>query len=255
MSTPLPDDRRPVQPELPEPSQGSPAYRRIQKSIRDRIEVGTLGPGDPVESERELARIHGVSLMTARHALGALEREGLVERRRGSGTFVTPPRIHFNLLTSFTEHMAARGLAARSRLLYAREVHDEGGVAARLSLPTDSPLVRLERLRLAGSEPLALETTYLPATQFGGLLARPLEQRSLFNILHQEYGTELAYADEEIDATGADARSAELLGVPRLAPLLRIRQVIYSTEGRAAMYVLGLYRSDRHTLQVRRYRR
>ena len=73
---------------------GMPAYRRIQGAILKRIEGGRLKPGDAVSSERELAKIHSVSLMTARHALAGLEKEGVVERKRGSGTFVAP--IHFN---------------------------------------------------------------------------------------------------------------------------------------------------------------
>src|SRR5438270_14090771 len=96
---------------------GLPAYKRIQGAILRRIEKGHLKPGDAVDSERELAKIHHVSLMTARHALGELQREGLVERRRGAGTFVAPPKIHFNKLTSLSEEMASRGLSARSRLL------------------------------------------------------------------------------------------------------------------------------------------
>src|SRR5881409_4311297 len=89
---------------------GTPAYKRIQSVIWKRIETGQLKPGDIVDSERELARIHGVSLMTARHALAALEREGMVVRRRGAGTFVAPPKIHFNKLASFSEQMATRSL-------------------------------------------------------------------------------------------------------------------------------------------------
>ena len=63
---------------------GVPAYKRIQGGILKRIEAGQLKSGDAVDSERELAKIHRVSLMTARHALADLEREGMVERRRGS---------------------------------------------------------------------------------------------------------------------------------------------------------------------------
>ena len=54
-----------------------PAYQRIQSSIRKRIDAGQLRPGDPVTSERDLAKLHEVSLMTARHALASLEREGI----------------------------------------------------------------------------------------------------------------------------------------------------------------------------------
>lgn len=99
---------------------GTPAYKRIQSIIWKRIEAGHLKPGDAVDSERELARIHQVSLMTARHALTSLEREGVVERRRGAGTFVAPPKIHFNKLISYSELMASRGLVAASQLLYCK---------------------------------------------------------------------------------------------------------------------------------------
>jgi GntR family transcriptional regulator len=82
----------------------------------------------------------------------------------------------------------------------------------------------------------------------------PLDQISLFGALERECGIELAYADEEIDATTADHRSAELLSIPRGTALLRIRQLIFSAQGRAIVYVAGLYRSGRHTLRVRRVR-
>src|SRR6476620_2917261 len=104
---------------------GTPAYKRIRGVIWKRIETGQLKPGDVVDSERELARIHQVSLMTARHALTSLEREGVVERRRGAGTFVAPPKIHFNKLMSYTEPMASRGLAAGSRVVAAKIIEPE----------------------------------------------------------------------------------------------------------------------------------
>jgi len=231
-----------------------PAYRRIQHALQKRIQGGELRPGDAVPSERELARSHKVSLMTARHALAEMEREGLVDRRRGAGTFVALPKIHFNRLTSFTEQMASRGLLARSKTLSADIVEGEPEVAARLSLPAHSRLVKIERLRQSGEQPFALERCYL-SDEFAGLAELPLDRRSLFATLEHEYGIELAYADEEVDATAAGARNAELLQVHAGSPVLRIRQVIYSTQGRATVYVLGFYRSDRHTLLIRRFRR
>jgi GntR family transcriptional regulator len=233
----------------------APAYRRIQYDLQRRIEGRELQPGDAVPSERELARAYDVSLMTARHALAELERDGLVDRLRGAGTFVAPPKVHFNRLASFTEQMVSRGLPARSRILYSGVVEEQQEVAARLSLPPHTKLVKLERLRQSGEQPFAVESCYLAASRFTGLLSHPLERRSLFAILEREYGLQLAYADEEVDATAAGARTAELLEIDSGAPVLRIRQAIYSTEGTATVYVVGFYRSDRHTLLIRRFRR
>src|ERR1035437_5278631 len=121
---------------------GTPFYQRIQNAIRKRIEASELKPGDAVASERELAKTHKVSLMTARHALAGLEREGVVERRRGAGTFVATPKIHFNKLMSYSEHMSSRGLAPRTRVLVAKIIEHEAEMAARLGLPATSSLVK-----------------------------------------------------------------------------------------------------------------
>jgi GntR family transcriptional regulator len=231
-----------------------PAYRRIQSVIRQRIERGNLKPGDVVDSERELAKVHKVSLMTARHALADLAREGIVERRHGAGTFVAPPKIHFNKLMSYTEQMAGRGLAARSKIVSSAVISTEHEIAARLGLSSSNRLIKIERVRQAHDEPFAIETCYLAYAEFSGLVDSPLDRASLFTVLEHDYGVEIAYADEEIDATAADARSAELLAVPRGSALLRMRQLIYSTKGKATVYVLGLYRSGRHTLMIRRFR-
>jgi GntR family transcriptional regulator len=234
---------------------GVPAYKRIQAEIRSDIDSGALRSGNLVPSERELARLHDVSLMTARHALASLEREGIVERRRGVGTFVAAPKIHFNKLMSYTEQMGSRGLTPASKVLMAKVVDDEEEATARLSLAPRSRVLKLERLRhAAGGEPFALETCYLPADPFANLQSGKLENDSLFSTLQRDYQVELSYSDEEVDATAADPRTAELLGLPKRAPILRIRQVIFSTKGAVTLYVLGLYRSDRHNLVIRRYR-
>jgi GntR family transcriptional regulator len=231
-----------------------PAYRKIQSAIRQRIISGRLKAGDVVDSERELAKLHGVSLMTARHALADLAREGIVERRHGAGTFVAPPKVHFNKLLGYSEQMAGVGLTARSRIISSGIVNREHEIAARLGLSSSSRLVRIERVRSAGEEPVAHEVCYLSAEEFPTLIDAPLEQTSLFGMLERDCGIQLAYADEEIDATQCDHRIAELLQISKGAPLLRIRQLIFSARNSPTVYVTGLYRSGRHTLRIRRFR-
>src|SRR6201984_1376318 len=158
---------------------GLPANQKIRGAIRKRIDTGQLHPGDAVASERDLAKIHQVSLMTARHALASLEREGIVERRRGIGTFVAAPKIHFNKLMSYTEQMSGRSLVAASKVLFAKVLDNENEAAARLSLPPTSQIIKLERLRHAAGEPFALETCHLSEAQFPGFLEAPLGRESL----------------------------------------------------------------------------
>jgi GntR family transcriptional regulator len=233
---------------------GLPAYQRIQRAIRQRIEAKQLKTGDAVSSERELARIHSVSLMTARHALAGLEREGIVERRPGAGTFVAPPRIHFNKLMSYTEQMSSRGLSPNSKVIASKIVEGEQEIAARLGLAATSRMVKIERVRHTADEPFALEICYLPADEFSDLVEAPLGRTSLFTTLEHDFGIEIAYADEEVDATVAEGRVAQLLNLRAGAPLLRMRQVIYSTKTKPVIYVIGFYRSERHSLFIRRFR-
>ncbi len=233
---------------------GQPAYQKIQRTILKRLESGQLKPGDKVDSERELAKIHRVSLMTARHALSELEREGMVVRRRGAGTFVASPKIYFNRLMSYTEQMSLRGLTASSKLLSLKVLDSEPELAARLALPASGRIIKVERLRLGGNEPFAIETCYLSADEFADLTRTQLDRVSLFSILERHYGVEVSHADEEVDVTAADPFTARVLGIAAGVPLLRIRQGIYSNKGKIILYVLGLYRGDRHTLFIRRFR-
>lgn len=237
-------------------SEKKPAYKRIQELIVARIRSGKLKCGDPVESERALAKLHSVSLMTARQALSALEREGVVERRSGVGTFVAPPKVHFNKLNSFSEQMAERGLTVKSKLISIETIDGEREIAARLRLPPTAPLLKIERLRFGADEPFTIQTTYLPAEEFIDLKKRKrdLERGSLFRTLEQDFDVQIAYADGEVDATAADEQTAELLGLAVGQPVLRIRQISYTVQGRPIAYGFGLYRAERHVLHLRRFR-
>lgn len=226
----------------------------MYNDIRSRIDGGMLRPGDRIESERQLASRYSVSLMTARHALKELEADGLAERRLGSGTFVARPRIHFNRLQSFSEQMTACGSRARSRIVGVRVLDDEPEVAARLGLPPGSRVIRLERVRCGESEPFAFETTYLSHRDFPRLAQSLRPGDSLFEALRRDHGIEPAFAEEEVDALSADAHIAQLLDIPRGSPLLRIRQVVFASGGRRLLYDVGIYRSDRHSLLIRRFR-
>jgi GntR family transcriptional regulator len=145
-------------------------------------------------------------------------------------------------------------LPPSSKVIASKIVQDEDEIAASLNLPAASRMIKIERLRHTDQEPFALEACYLPADDFPGLERAPLGKSSLFSTLQKEYGVVISYADEEVDATAADNRVAQLLEVPRDSPVLRIRQVIHSANGKAIVYVLGFYRSERHSLFIRRFR-
>ena len=156
-----------------------PLHHQVYLDLKAALDGREWAPGDRLPTERELAERYGCSLITVRRALGELVREARLERTRGRGTFVLPPRfdVDFAGTLSFTEEMQTRGLDPATQLVAARPEAAGETVAAALDLELGSPTLYLERLRLADGEPLLLEQVHLPAERFPGLLASDLEHR------------------------------------------------------------------------------
>lgn len=226
-------------------------YYRLIQILREQIEAGGLQPGDRLPSERELSARYGVSRMTARHALEILANEGLVERRQGSGSFVARPKIHQQgeTLRSFTEDMRQLGLEPGAKVLSAGIREASAHVARALGLGADRRVVRLERLRTASGEPVALEVSHLPA-RFAGVLEEDLTG-SLYAILARRFGQSLAYADQYLAASTAGEHEAQLLGVRPGSPVLRIERVTYGPDHVPVEFVSSMYRGDRYRFHVR----
>ena len=96
-----------------------PVYMQVADSLVERIEQDGWAPGHRMAPERALAEEFGVNRRTVRQALGVLERRGLVERRQGSGTFISAPRLERGAseFFHFTDGIRQRGFAAGSRVL------------------------------------------------------------------------------------------------------------------------------------------
>lgn len=234
------------------PERRLPSYKRILEDILWQINSGLLRPGDAVDSERKLAERYQVSLMTARHALSELATKHVL-LRKPSGTVVAPPHVQPNRLVSYSEQMREYSVNVRSTVIRLMKIRNEA-IAAQLRLHPRERITKIERLRLGGTTPLALETCYLPATIASTWSRSVLEQESLFCLLRQTLATSLSHADEEVDAVTADGRIACLLEITQGIPLLRVRQVLYCSESIPCLYLLGLYPANRHTIKIRRFR-
>lgn len=227
-----------------------PLYYRIKQDLLAAIEAGQLQPGDRLPSERELTERYGVSRMTVRQAIGHLEQEGFVRREQGKGSFVAPAKLEEALmgLTSFTEEMKRRGLVPSTRVISVQTIHSER-IAAQLSLSANEPLYALERLRLAGGEPMEYERLYLPAHMVPGLPEMDLTG-SLYELLERQYGIRLTNALQTLEAVIADEPEADLLQVPVGSPLLAIMRVAFAATGEVVESSRSLYRGDRYKFTV-----
>jgi GntR family transcriptional regulator len=221
-----------------------PKYRVLRDALVGMIQG--LPEGAALPTERTLCADFGVSRATVRHAFQRLADERRIYRVQGKGTFVTRAKIEQRLgLTSHTEEMRARGMLPGSKLIDVSRIPANVEVAGALRLSEGTEVLQIERLRLADGDPIAIEVLYLNAERFDGISAALGESASFYQLLHSDYGVELASAEETIEAVVAGPRDAELLGCGRAAALLLISRLSLDTHGRPTEYVRSRYRGDR----------
>ncbi len=224
-----------------------PLHHQVFRDLKAALDADEWAPGERMPTERDLAARYGCSLITIRHALGELVREGRIERTRGRGTFVLAPRIDRDIggKMSFAEEMRRRGLDPATRVVTA-EIEPAGeAVAERLGISRDDPVVYLERVRLGGGVPLLLEQARLPAERFPGLLAFDFERRSLYDVLADRYETPIVRARESVEPVQLGRRDAQLLGVAARSLALQIDGIAYAANGDAVETARSFVRGDR----------
>src|SRR5262249_23472726 len=163
----------------------------------DRLTIG-----EAIPSERQLSAELGISRLTVRAALDDLVREGLLVRRRGSGTFVSEPKIAQELtMTSFTEDMRRRGMVPGSRTVELRTAPAGACVGRILHVPPSESLVVEKRVRLADHETMAIETLHVRESLVPGLSADALESHSFYGLLSERYGIDIVGGLQTIEPT------------------------------------------------------
>jgi GntR family transcriptional regulator len=229
-----------------------PLYRQIEAEIRDRIRSGALPPGSQVAPEPELMAEHGVSRATVRQALAGLVADGLLEIRRGLGTYVTAPRFEHTIggFYSFSREIERHGLTPGTTVLGLRTEPASDAVAEALRLPAGTAVVALRRLRLAGTEPLVVETSHLPAARFPGLDAVDFSRVRLYDTLMHAYGCRPTRARETFEPILLSADEAALLGQRRGEPALRVERIAFDQDDAPIEFCRSTVRGDRYRYSV-----
>ncbi len=224
-----------------------PLYVQIAEGLLDKIESGELTSGDRLPSERELSETLGVNRLTLRRALRVLEDQGLLIRRRGSGTYVAEPKIEWQAgrLIPFTRGAQRRGYTPGTKVVLFEQRPVEAAVAKELGLPVSAPVYYVHRLRSISKEPVLLERFTVPARRFPGFERYDLAKRSLYEVMETEYGVSVSRARQSLEPVVATEYEAELLRVRPGAPLMLERRLTFDKVGQPIELGRDLYRGDR----------
>lgn len=206
----------------------------------------SLKPGDQLPTEDCLIARFEVSRITVRRAIQNLVSRGLVEIKRGRGTFVAAPKITQELteLTGFVEDMQTLGRKPTAHLVGKKIVAVDETVAHELALTRGERAVRIHRVRLADGVPISFDETYLPLEIGKKILANNLRTEPIFSLLERKYNIPLVEAEYKLEAVAATADVSAALRVPKGSPIFLIERTSYSTGGRPVDYERLYYRGD-----------
>lgn len=221
-------------------------YTRIQETIAAEISLGEYSPGDQLPTEDALLQRFQVSRITVRRAIQNLANQGLLEIRRGIGTFVLAPRIEAELtkLTGFVEDMQSVGRTASARVLSQIVVNATARVAERLQLTKGTKVMQIKRVRLADRIPVSLDETYLPLSLGKKIVRNDLRLHPIFTLLEEQYGVPLIEADYELEAVVATQSVAKALEVSVGSPIFQIERTSLTADSRPIDYEILSYRGD-----------
>ena len=230
-----------------------PYYAQLANILRDEIDAGRWEPGQLIPSEADLGEFFGISRTVVRQALDVLVSEGLVQKEKGRGTFVTRRKIAefvVQEMRGFHEEMTGRGRRVDTAVLRQTVVEVPPDLAPNLEVPVGSEVVLLERLRSVDGEPVLHVHTYLPHPRFARIASADLTGRSLYTTIESLYGIRPHGGVRSIEAETADASLAKMLGINRGSPVLRLDAINLDPDGKPFELYRARYRGDQTTFQI-----
>lgn len=238
-----------------DPSHIIPKYYQLANILRRQIEEGMFKSHENIPSERHLESQYNLSRPTIRQAIDLLERQGLLYRVHGKGTFVSPPKIQMGMqeLTSFSEDMRSRGMKPGHRILDFEEIIPPKKIAQRLEISEpERKVLRIKRLRLGNNEPIGIQDSYVALPKEQVIKRSEIEESgSIYAIMREKYGQFPTEAEETLEVTLATLEEANLLQIPEGSPLLLNERLTWSQDRQAIEFVRILYRGDRYKYYTR----
>ncbi|MES2823459.1 MAG: GntR family transcriptional regulator [Pseudomonadota bacterium] len=230
-----------------------PLYSQLKELLRTRILDGSYASHSQMPSESELGKIYKVSRITVRQALNDLQKEELIFKIHGKGTFVAKPKAFQNVSTlqGLAEAMSQLGYDVINQLLSFKFIAADSLIAARLQISEGAQVAEIKRVRLINREPVSLEITYLPKSLGEQLEKADLVTRDIFLIIENDCGIALGHADLAIDAVLAETDLIQALHVEKGSPIMRIERLTHAADGTPLDFEYLYYRGDAFQYRLR----
>ena len=229
-----------------------PKSRQVYIALRERIARGVYDQNGGLPGEQTLAAEMGVSRVTLRRALASLEADGVIDRRRGAGTFLNengkPAPIMVDLADAMSQ-LAAMGASTEVRLLDFGYEEAPGEVAEALGLPRAAMVQRSVRCRLLNGQAFSYLIAYVPEAVGRAFSHDDLASRPLLSLLERA-GCRVDHATQELGAELARPDAAKALGVDMGAPLISLTRTIFDADGAGLQHLRALYRPDLYRFRM-----
>lgn len=229
-----------------------PRYAQVAADLRAAIAAGDFGEGAQLPTENALCERYGISRFTVREALRRLQAEGLIRRRRGSGTVVDtggqvlrqpisdlPDLLQYAADSEF--RFVTHGIIAMGPLQ-----------ADALGVPQGSEWAHLSGIRrtVEGGMAVAITDVFITSSLVPFVPLLKQGPRPLFQQLAVAAGFQIGRVEQDIRAIAAGSREAEALGVPRRTPILRIMRVYRDSAGRIVEISVSAHPGDHFTYSM-----
>lgn len=224
-----------------------PFYHQLRVLLKEKIESGEWMSGDKIPSENDLINQYEVSRNTVIKALDELVQDGILRRIQGKGTFVSRPKLEQSLtgFYSFSKVIETKGMAPKDFIISIEDQTASLSVAKHLKIAENDEVIQLKRLRCANSEPIILETSYMPKSIIYSLSKEKIEKTSLYDHIQKEYGIIVKSAKEIFEPVLIRDYESNYLEVEEGAPALLLDRIAYDIEGKPIEFCRSIVRGDR----------
>ncbi|AKE58944.1 TPA: GntR family transcriptional regulator [Raoultella planticola] len=233
---------------------GTSMYSQLASFIRHQVRLGVFRVNDKMVTENELCDILKISRTTVRLAMNELLEEGLIVRQRGKGSFIADKKINrkLNSLYNFSDSMREQGIKPHSVVLQSAIIEADEVIATKLNLPEGQrKIFLLKRVRYGDDTPLLLETTAIPYNLCQGIELHDFEASSLYDVLKNQFGLNIAHATENIDAIIINKPAAHHLQCnDKVMAGYQIERISFLETGFVFEYTTSVTRADKCSFRI-----